>query len=466
MNTALPSLAVRLSPGRLHPSSFILQPSRARRRAKLLPAGTGHVQIFGRAPGPFTVAWREEERGPRHRTTRRTWKLAKAFAHAKQVELANRATGQAQLTPADAASFLRCQEIIAQAMQRSPGAPVPSLELVCSEWSHLTLSLGRGLAEGESVSLAQVLQYYLENRPRNFTPLPMPDLVEAFLLEKTAEICPAWHVALAQQLRRFAAWTNRPLHTLAAQDLNTWLRSLKGKNGSPVGARTRANYRAGLEQLVHWSQTNHYVPRAWSELEHVLQPAPCPAEVRTLSPEELAKLLSVRAHAEEHGRASAGFVQLLALQAFAGLRHAESCRLNWRDVHLEERYIYVPAQIAKTGRDRVVPIADNLAAWLAPAIRPSGPVCPIAQTSGALTKAKKAAGLPAARNESRNILRKSFISYRLAVTHNITQVAEEAGNSPSVIRSNYKRPIPESEGRRWFNLWPTAADVIQLQFRL
>jgi hypothetical protein len=109
-------------------------------------------------------------------------------------------------------------------------------------------------------------------------------------------------------------------------------------------------------------------------------------------------------------------------------------------------------------------MTDALAAWLLAGARPSGRLCPIVQTSGALTKAKREAGLPAGRNESRNVLRKSWISYRLAVTQNIAQVAEEAGNSPGVIRRNYKRPIPAAEGARWFDLWPTQGEILQLNF--
>jgi hypothetical protein len=31
-------------------------------------------------------------------------------------------------------------------------------------------------------------------------------------------------------------------------------------------------------------------------------------------------------------------------------------------------------------------------------------------------------------------------------------IAEMAGNSPGVIRTNYKRPMPEKVGRKWFTL--------------
>jgi hypothetical protein len=31
-------------------------------------------------------------------------------------------------------------------------------------------------------------------------------------------------------------------------------------------------------------------------------------------------------------------------------------------------------------------------------------------------------------------------------------IAEMAGNSPGVIRTNYKRPMPEKVARKWFTL--------------
>jgi len=453
MNITAPKLASgpRFDHQLSTPQLSTTAPERRKSRELKFHSITLHYQEYRNARGRYYLLFYHDA-GGRHRESRSTFAALKRRAAQVALNIANGQTAMNQFSEADRASCQRALELLAPT-----GLALESAAALLAEVCALLRPLQHS-SFNLHPSLHSAIQFYLENRPRDFTPLPLPDLVEAFLADKSAGICPAWHGALAQQVRRLAKWSNRPLHCLTAQDLNAWLRSLA------IGGRTRANYRAGVEQLVRWAQTNHHVPRTWSEMARVAHPAQRQVEVKILTPGEVVRLLRVREYTEAVGRGHAGLVQLLALQAFAGLRHVEANRLDWRDVHLDERHIYINAKIAKTHCDRVVPISDNLAAWLASGLRPSGPICPMTQTSGALTKAKKAAGLPAGRNESRNILRKSFISYRLAVTQNIAQVAEEAGNSPSVIRSNYKRPIPQAEGQRWFNLWPTAADVIQLQF--
>ena len=60
-------------------------------------------------------------------------------------------------------------------------------------------------------------------------------------------------------------------------------------------------------------------------------------------------------------------IPALAIGAFAGLRAAEIQRLEWSDIDLVGRHITVGATTnrAKNASRRVVPVADNLAAWLA-----------------------------------------------------------------------------------------------------
>jgi hypothetical protein len=53
-------------------------------------------------------------------------------------------------------------------------------------------------------------------------------------------------------------------------------------------------------------------------------------------------------------------------------------------------------------------------------------------------------------NWPQDVLRHSYITYRLQVLKNIDVVAEEAGNSPREIRDSYKRPIPPGVGEKWF----------------
>jgi hypothetical protein len=53
-----------------------------------------------------------------------------------------------------------------------------------------------------------------------------------------------------------------------------------------------------------------------------------------------------------------------------------------------------------------------------------------------------------------NGLRHSFISYRVAQTQNVPQVALEAGNSPQMIFQHYRELVRPAEAERWFAIVP------------
>ena len=54
----------------------------------------------------------------------------------------------------------------------------------------------------------------------------------------------------------------------------------------------------------------------------------------------------------------------------------------------------------------------------------------------------------------RNVLRHSYISYRIATVKSADQVALEAGNSPSVIFKNYRELATEEQANEWFGILP------------
>ena len=67
----------------------------------------------------------------------------------------------------------------------------------------------------------------------------------------------------------------------------------------------------------------------------------------------------------------------VAISLFAGLRTAEAEKLDWSEVDLEGGHIEVTAKKAKTARRRLIPISENLAAWIQPLAKTSGSVVPV-----------------------------------------------------------------------------------------
>ena len=54
----------------------------------------------------------------------------------------------------------------------------------------------------------------------------------------------------------------------------------------------------------------------------------------------------------------------------------------------------------------------------------------------------------------RNVLRHSFITYRIAIVKSADQVALEAGNSPDIIFKHYRELATEEEADNWFGILP------------
>jgi hypothetical protein len=67
--------------------------------------------------------------------------------------------------------------------------------------------------------------------------------------------------------------------------------------------------------------------------------------------------------------------------------------------------------------------------------------------ANAYAKTAKKAGV----KWSRNALRNSFISCRIAMKNNIDAVALEAGNSRATILRYYFKALSAKDGRKWFS---------------
>jgi integrase len=354
---------------------------------------------------------------------------------------------------AQRASFLRCLEIL-------KGTNVPP-ELACS---YFVKWIGR--CAGDPGRIDEHLTFSIENRPRVAISKNVADVCDEMLAQMERDKAgQRWIDDLRSRLtptakkwkqpvKPFTQHFDCPIHELRAPAISAWIDDLA------LAPRTRNNYRTAILTLVAFAKKKTYLPRSWTEMAEVESADDKRGAIRIYTPDQLAALL---------GHCAGNFLPFLAIKAFAGLRTCElhggdsRPRLDWSDVKLEKRLIYVPKEVAKERTpDRLVPISENLAAWLVPYARRNGPICTLANVTNALRRTAKRAKVPLHDNG----LRKSFISYRLALVKDIGQVADEAGNSPSIIKTNYRRPIEETEAQRWFAINPADSDILQLSLAL
>jgi integrase len=286
---------------------------------------------------------------------------------------------------------------------------------------------------------ASIVEACREWMKRNATECPrilIPAAVELFKQEaetdnKSDERQKQFRIVLD----RFAESFHDEAHTVTPALISSHLTHL------PLANRSKKNHRDVIGCLNRWLILKGYLSKGSDWLENVQKySGKKNSEIQIFTPEELTKLL----------RAARDMTPFMAIAAFVGLRHAEISRLDWSEIDLEDSFIEVKAIKSKTGERRLVPIHDNLKKWLLPYRQQSGKVVAYANTNKQIAKIARHAGI----KWKHNGLRHSYISYRVAECADVPRVADEAGNSPQMIRQHYLRRVKPALAAQWFNIVP------------
>jgi integrase len=317
-------------------------------------------------------------------------------------------------------------------------------------------------------------------------------VAEMMTVKRSDDLSTRYVKQLDSDLTRFASRFRCRLGDVCGTDVDKWLRDLG------VGPRTRNNLRNSVKSLFKFGVARKYLPKDHDEIDAVPVAKDADGDIEIYTPDEMAELMAV---------ASPEHVPFLAISAFAGVRHAELQRLDWEHVKRKGRVIEIKAGTAKTASRRVIPIVPNLAKWLKPHWKAAGEICGYANmvlqfveltrrvnekrravwakanhtSAKKLHEADKVAeerlakltrnqrrsrgtvmpGAETAQDEGwtpflwkHNALRHSFISYRVAQTQNVAQVALEAGNSPGMIFKHYRELVQPKEAKAWFAIVP------------
>jgi integrase len=222
-------------------------------------------------------------------------------------------------------------------------------------------------------------------------------------------------------------------------DINQFLTGLK-----KLGPVSKNGIRRNIVTMFGFAKRNGYLHperKTAAELsESFKQPE---TEIQIFTPEEMEKIL-LAAHAR--------ILPLIAIGGFAGIRSAEVARLTWQDIKWDRGHIEIAGHKAKTAARRIVPLPENLKAWLAPWRDQTGPILTMSDTSGALGDTAVKAKIPGGWRQ--NALRHSFISYRVAETGDVARTSLEAGNSPKMIFRHYREVVTEESSAAWFAITP------------
>jgi integrase len=152
------------------------------------------------------------------------------------------------------------------------------------------------------------------------------------------------------------SFAKRPLSSISAPELEAWIEAHPGAN------RTRQKYLVCLSAIFRLAQRRHGLienPAAAVERPRVRRPV----QIEVLNPRQVGALISA---AVDESDACA-----FALAALAGLRIGEILALRWRDlsferhtIHVRENWTRERTTTPKSGQERTVPMADELAEHL------------------------------------------------------------------------------------------------------
>ncbi len=232
--------------------------------------------------------------------------------------------------------------------------------------------------------------------------------------------------------------------------------------GMTAGERTKKNARDVIGYFGRWLVLHGYLARGTDLTEGVQRYGMKSGEIHIFTVDEIKKLVE---------NASARLLPYIVIGAWAGLRGAEIQRLDWSEVDLQDGFIEVKGEKAKTETRRLVPIKPNLAVWLKDVHKKSGAVCPFKNVVNQLMKlvATINKALPKGSPDKdklrwkRNALRHSYISYRVAECADVPRVADESGNSVTVIRINYLKRLKPQQAQAWFDVMPAGTSNEQKQ---
>ena len=257
-------------------------------------------------------------------------------------------------------------------------------------------------------------------------------ITELIAAKTAANRRPRYVRSLQYYLRQFAHGREETaLAAVATADVEAWLARY------PC-AYSRQGWLNRLSTLFSWAvRRGHVAANPCDQVERITVDHKPPV---VLTPDQAGRLL----------RECPQLVRpYLALGLFAGIRPEEIMRLDWREVNLETKTVFVDG---KTRRRRIVPLEPPAVAWLEAHPLRSGPVAPSAAT---LTrwKGRARAALGLARFPQ-DLLRHTAASYLLARHEDAGKVALLLGNSEKILLTHYHQPVTSSAALVFWGMRP------------
>lgn len=400
-------------------------------RAQIVTYGNASVKIYERGDGRQAITWREG--GKSHRTTRADLTDAEKFAKAKARHL-DATTGQRWITPLQ-------HERLAWLEKLAGGSANVPLLLQRLQGAHDAL--------GSLERLDEAARYFVTHGPCD-TKRVTVTAAAAIVVDEYREQSPDSMEDIRKELALFTRdHPDLPLLDLTAEILRPYIRrAIRTDALSKRSIRNKINRwttffnRCRTLNLWPKERTN---PSAEFKKPRKDDKAP-----PIFTPQQGRQLLQLVIEKKRQ------YLPYLVVAGWLGPRPSECMRMRKKHFDFPHHLLHLPvAVVGKTARERWMQIPPEHSKIIEQvlALESHGKLVGKGKlfrynSQEHISQTARENGIPWAPD----VLRHSFITYRLQVVKNIDDVAEESGNSPKIIRDSYRRPIPPGWGKQWFDL--------------
>lgn len=227
-----------------------------------------------------------------------------------------------------------------------------------------------------------------------------------------------------------------PLSKVTVVDIEDWMRSRKYSPGGRVSAINR------LSTLFSWAVKRGYAGKnPCAECERITWDQKTPA-ILTLDQVRLAVQFTIDKQK--------GFLPWLVLGLFGGLRPGEADKINWTNIDIAHKTVWVDSKASKIRQRRIVhlmPVAVRLL-QTAQGLKVKLPKPPWIRVEyqRALRAELGFSQWP------KDILRHTAASYLLAHFQDAALVALELGNSPGMLFKHYRELVTKEDAKKFWNI--------------
>jgi len=316
--------------------------------------------------------------------------------------------------------------------------------------------------KGGGATLRDAVTFFLANHKRTkLEPKTFVECEAVFLKhQKNNNISSIQLRTLEKHYRRFKKdFGTRKIDEITTLEITDWLATRTDeKSGRPWSAKTKASVLGSLVSLSLFAQEilKAIPDTGKTEFQKVRRPkkdAKEKVEIYTAAAIETLLLTAI-----EH---DIDLIPAIVVGCFEGLRpfefHAEGADrppLTWEEINWTDQFLHVTGQKVRSKATRDIPLHDVTVAWLKPFAKLKGPMWTYKQ---AYTKKMNALREKAEVQSIYDGFRHSYASYRVRqLKGNLSQLAEEMGNSPAEIVDSYKRNVSDEEADAWFSRMPPA----------